>query len=407
MGARLSTPMRARFLTVAVAAVVLTCPVSTQSVLDVAGLLDRYSAGKFDEAIQPVANGTDEQARYVREQLMTAGRLWIDAPGHSKSDRLAAAAAFALETEALRVERGDWVTFNDGVCAGRCVIEWACALLNERNETPDAFEHDWFAATVTLASGERDWAFLHTPRLVAEPFGESHGHVDHALERFPGDARFRFARAQAVASRFEVTTEQDAPREGVRLELGAAAVPNMVINGPPAIATTVNQRLSTAAARRATQRSLVLKEFADLSTDPVVGVAARTRLAYLEWAGGDYDAALTEAQAAAAQTTDADERYLARYIAGMAAQSSGALAKAESLFAAALEARPRSQSASLSLAALLFQRGDATGAHALSEKSLVERKNDDDPWRLFQYGDYKTFPEKRQALRRALPTEGK
>jgi len=262
---------------------------------------------------------------------------------------------------------------------------------------PDIVGHDGCAASIRLASGGRDWTILHQPLLVPEPFGAAKGHVDHALARFPGDARFRLARAQSVAVRWEATTEQDVPREGVKLPFPEAPLPTIVVNG-----VTLGQPRSAAATRRSTQRLLTLKEFSDLSADPIVGANARTRLAYLHWTAGDYADALTEAQAAASQATTADDRYLARYVAGLAAQSSGLLSKAESEFASALEARPHSQSASLALAALRFQRGDASGAYALSEDSLTKMKNDDDPWRLFQYGDYVKLTAKIQAMRKSF-----
>ncbi len=371
--------------------------------LDVVALLDRYAAGRFDDAVRPLADATEDQARALRAQLMTSGRLWIDSAGQSRNDRLAAAAMFALEFEAARAERGEWAAPNDDRCAGACIIEWACALFHERAAvTPEAPAHDgveygWFSASVALASGVRDWAFLHQPRLAVDPFGESKGHVDHAMARFPGDARLRLTRAQTVASRFEATTEQGVPREGARLEFPAPPVPTITVNG-----ITIGQPRTTATIRRSTQRLMTLEELSDLAADPVVGAAARTRLAYLQWAVGDYAHALTEAQAAAEQAAHADDRYLARYVAGLAAQSSGLLSNAESLFRSALEARPNSQSASIALAALLFQRGDAAGAYALSQDSLTKMKTDDDPWRLFQYGDYPKLQSKVQAMRNAF-----
>lgn len=383
----------------AITAVGFSQTVSTyQAPADVRTLLDRYESGKFEEALAPIKSETPAQARASREQLLSVGRLWIDAPGHRATDRMAVAAMFALEAEAVRAEHGEWAAPTEAICAGRCVIEWACALFFERNAAQDPLEHDWLAATMTLASGVRDWTFLHSPRFTAEPFGDSRGHANHALTRFPGDARFRFARAQAIASRFEVTTEQADPREGARLEVGAAPA-TMVIRGPGGL--SIGQSRSAAAIRRDNQRVLTLKEFEDLSSDQVLGADSRIRAAYMRWAAGEYEAAITDAEAAAAQATDPDSRYLARYIAGMAAQSSGALTKAESFFASALEARPNSQSASLSLAALVFKRGDASAAYALSEESLKKR-NDDDPWRLFQYGDYVKLPGMITALRQTL-----
>jgi hypothetical protein len=391
---------RGFFVAFVVAAVLLARPASTQpAAVDVRALLDHYEAGRFDQALAPVRNLGEGQVHALRAQLVSMGRLWIEAPGRNRANRMAVAATFALESEAIRAERGDWAAPNDAYCSGRCVIEWACALFFERDLPPDQLEHEWFAATLTLASGVRDWMFVHSPAQIVDPFGESRGHAGHALSRFPGDSRFRFVRAIAMASRFETTTEQDVPREGKRLEQ-LPAQSTVVLRGPGGV--SFGQQRSAASIRRDTQRTLTLKELEDLGSDPIVGASARTRAAVVRWAAGEYEAALAAAEAAASQTADADEQYLARYVAGLSAQSSGALAKAESLYASALEARPHSQSASLALAALVFQRGDASTAYALSQDSLTKRKNDDDPWRLLQYGDYAKMPRMIDALRQTL-----
>src|SRR6187551_345499 len=113
-------------------------------ILDLARLLDDYSAGRFDQAMGVVQSAGDTQATLLRTQWRGAGRLWIDADPATKPQRLLAAAAFALETEHLRVERGAWMTAMAGVCpsdprtpeskspAGPCVLEWAWSLLVER-----------------------------------------------------------------------------------------------------------------------------------------------------------------------------------------------------------------------------------------------------------------------------------
>ena len=65
----------------------------------------------------------------------------------------------------------------------------------------------------------------------------------------------------------------------------------------------------------------------------------------------------------------------------------------ERQLATALEIRPHSQSAVLALAALKMREGEASSAYDLAETSLVKRRNDDDPWRLFLYGHHPHLPK--------------
>jgi tetratricopeptide (TPR) repeat protein len=117
---------------------------------------------------------------------------------------------------------------------------------------------------------------------------------------------------------------------------------------------------------------------------------------------GDFTTARDEALAAADRATEPDVRYLAHVLAAQALQALGNLRAAESQFAAALEARPHSQSASVGLAALRQLRGDGESAYDLVAASLGERPRDDDPWRLFLYGDYPRLPALLARLREAI-----
>ena len=72
-------------------------------ILDLGRLLDDYSAGRFERAVGAVEAAGDAQATLLRTQWRGAGRLWIDADPEAKSQRLLAAASFALETEHLRL----------------------------------------------------------------------------------------------------------------------------------------------------------------------------------------------------------------------------------------------------------------------------------------------------------------
>jgi uncharacterized protein HemY len=114
-----------------------------------------------------------------------------------------------------------------------------------------------------------------------------------------------------------------------------------------------------------------LQQLSALTRDPAVGAEAQIRRAYLQFRSGRYGAALADAREAAGRGQHADERYLGWYLAGQAAQTLGDLRSADAHYAAALEARPHSQSATLALAALRFQRGDAQGAADLVDASAL------------------------------------
>lgn len=270
------------------------------------------------------------------------------------------------------------------------MIEWACTLLQARGDVDDG-ERIWYAATIALAGGVRDWTFLVSPVGSATkraPDIEHVGHVEHALARAPDDPRLRLARAVALASRYQVGVEMEAPHQGRRT---GPAPDAMVLILPPMVEL-----------RRGVSLESAMQQFRDLIADPVVGAEARLRLAYLLWRRGDYAGALDESRAAAAAAQDADVRYLAWFIAAQAAQPLGHLDQAEDLLAAALAARPHSQSASLGLAALRFLRGEADAAYALVERTRANRPVDDDPWRMFLYGDFARLPGLVEQLRTAV-----
>lgn len=331
--------------------------------------------------------------------LMGTGRIWSEA-GANPDQRAAVLAAFSLEAAAELAEQGQWPARRPGECAGVCLVEWACALLGDRGVAAAPFERAWMRASLSVMSGVREWTAIYAPAAASTPFDEGHGHAQHALDWFAADPDFRLARAQAIAARFEPTTEQDAPAENVRLEPKPVTALTVVTKaGTPA--------RETAAVRRARLRANTLDELRALTSLDAVRGAAGARLAYAEWAAGDYELAERQALDTASHVgSDNDARYLALFLAGMAAQSSGALPRAEAHFAAALKARPHSQSASLALAALQFGRGDANAAYDLTLASLTERRNDDDPWRMFFYGNFSQWPALRDAMRAALPTGG-
>ena len=123
--------------------------------LDLPRLLDLYAAGRFDEAVQSVARAGDEAGRNLRQHWAVAGRAWIDADPAQRPQRALAAAAFALETEHIRAERGDW-RVTDASCAAACVLDWAQIQLVQRGP-PDRAEHTWYLAAAAPARARQGY----------------------------------------------------------------------------------------------------------------------------------------------------------------------------------------------------------------------------------------------------------
>src|SRR5207344_1412069 len=92
-------------------------PLPSIAPLDLARLLDLYAGGRFDEAVNSVARAGDEVGRHLRRHWDVSGRQWIEADPGQRPQRILTAAAFALETEHLRAERGDWRITDDPPCA--------------------------------------------------------------------------------------------------------------------------------------------------------------------------------------------------------------------------------------------------------------------------------------------------
>ena len=359
--------------------------------LEVAAALDAYAQGRYDEALGPVRYLSRDASRDFRQQLVLRGVQWVDAPAADRPRRVLAAAAFALEFERMRAERGEWQAGGEQDCAGRCVIEWACTLLQSRGPADDA-EHVWMLASMALAHGARDWSFLQTPIAAPSDRTVQTGHVHHALARFPDDPRFRLARAIALASRNAVTDERDAPRAGDR------AMPTRtgaIVIGPDFL-NSVMQR------NRTRLGDYVKQELESLTADESVGSEARVRLGYLHWVRGDEHDALVVEAAAADAAKEPDVRYVANFLAAQAAQALGDLSAAETRYRAALSARPYSQSATLGLAALLYLRGEAREAYEIVVAAQSNLPRDDDPWRMFLYGDFPKLPALVAGLRKRV-----
>lgn len=354
-------------------------------------LFDAYASGAHDTALAPFRTVGPDRVPAFRQAFLADAAAWIEAGPEERPSRVRLAALLALDAEAILLERGLWSRASgEPRCAAPCVIEWACAELRALGE-PDPFEALWAEASIALVSGARDWTILVTPLTRPIRDRPTTGHVIHLLERFPDAPRIRLARAVALSARQLVMTEMDTPRDGE---------PTGHIASPMA-------GLSSDAATWMDERRRASLEYAttpliELAEDPVVGAEARARLAQVHLKLGDFATARDEALAAAGTAREPDARYIGHVLAAQALQALGDLRAAESQFALALEARPHAQSATVGLAALRHLRGDGESAYGLVAASLDERPGDDDPWRLFLYGDYPRLPALLARLREAI-----
>ena len=383
-------------MVVSIAAAIGLAPTATtraqqQAPLDAVALLDLYASGRFDEALTRVRAADDTAARILRAQWRVRGSDWIDAMRPNHQARLLAAASLVLETEALRVERGDWgglippLDDRPQTCQGPCMLDWARQLLVERG-LADKAAHARYVAAVALVEGQRDWRYLYSPASSRDPFAAGRGLAQAALTEFPNDPEFRFARAMAVGARFVVTVD-GGPRIG-------APAPDVMI-----MASFPNPPPATGAVGTAVVAKAVATEFAALTGAESVGIDAETRLGYLRWATGDDAGAIDAWTSVTNRATNADEKYLAYFLLGWAALQRSEEDAARVAINEALAVRPNSQSAALVLATLDMRNGDGESAHGGIVRSLTKLPTDDDPWRLFLYGRHPKLGAYINALR--------
>jgi tetratricopeptide (TPR) repeat protein len=312
-------------------------------------LLDQYRSGAFDAAVKPLTANIDHAApRDVvfadTDRVKAAfegAEAWINAVPAEAAHRRLIAGAFALEVAHARMpyDLNTLVLLLDQTSKG-----W-------RKGPASELEHRWMLAAVALV--ERTLLEgLHTNFDVAMlreggPLWGG-GFLDRAVSRFPDEPRFRLARTLIRVSRASKAT------------------------------------------------------FEKLAADPAVRGDALVQLSYLEFSDRRCDAAIRLAREAIDATPDTGIRYVAHFIQGTCHAMGNKAAEAVADYVAALKAVPGGQSASIALALLLAQDSQFEEAFDLVDRSVTERPDGDDPWRLFSYGGYHRFPSLLADLRRAV-----
>jgi len=224
------------------------------------------------------------------------------------------------------------------------LIERNCNIFR-RGPVSDA-ERTWYLAAVALQG------------RVQNQTRAGGSHLNHAELRFPDEPRFRIARAAARA---------------------------YSVDGAP------GSRVDDSVER-----------FAKLLAEPTIQAEAEVHIGHL-WLGAKKPAdALDHAQKAIRTAREPGVAYLAHMLAGRALEKLDDVSGAIREYRLALDTMPGAQSATTTLAALLFSRDQPREASELVDRSLELHGTDDDPWRLYDYGEYWRYRDLIAQLRKDL-----
>jgi tetratricopeptide (TPR) repeat protein len=366
-----STLRRVGFICVFGLASALAPAARTPAPASATSLLDRYVRGEFDAVVEALAATKDFEPFY--KDLTANAPKWIAAapvgrfgagePAEIARRRLVAA---TVAMEAARIgATTDWKFVQMFMRLENIhwkppaqLLEWGCRLMRDA-PIPTPIEHTWHMAALGVASRAQDYEFL-----VGSPWeGRANKndeilHLEHAIARFPKDRRMLLA--QGIAAEWRL-------------------YPNPQNRGVEEARTIYHNLLD----------------------DPIVGAEANLRLGILETrARGDNPG--PHFATAVDRSREPFVTFLALYFEGQALERAGRTADAEESYRAALEAVPRAQSASFSLAAILAARGKRAEAASLVSDSISVAPRPVDPWRIYGDADDRFWPTHIAALRKAI-----
>ncbi len=338
----------------------------------VTDLLDRYAAGEFDAVAAVLATKIDFAD--LLKQLKAEGPAWTAAQGSENRERRElAAATFALEA-ARADERNEWrqrlkqppIELPGGppyqppdVLDWKpppLLIEWGCQMFR-RDPAPRPIERLWQLAALAVAerAGDADFLIGTDGESLANSQDEIY-HLRHALERFPGEPRFKLAHGIAT----EWRTWPQVPRRP-----GSANVPRVL------------------AAEKA---------FEALRNEEGIAAEVSLRLGVLHFRLGVQDEALYLFERVESSTREPFLIYLARFFSAQALESKGRQADAMRAYARALAAVPSAQSAALPFASFLIKADRRAEAYEVIETAIASAPLAADPWRGYAGADDRFWP---------------
>lgn len=351
-------------------------PARAQARPDIIVLLDRYDSGEFDAVVETFAAIDDVED--ARKDLEKHGRAWTEVEGPDAAPRRRlVVATFALEFARARTD-ARFDTWRDL----RPALDWACDLI--RQGPPSAEERLWHLAAIALAEGGRYWEALvdtsysfvdrsnMTPRSIQVRARSIHEHVLHAQERYPDDPRLQFEDEHVDALRYGASWRREPAR-------------------PAGVLGT----------HRREEQAELIGRLQVLAADPEVGGEAELWAGLILLLELDRPADAMAHLQAAGRARDPFVASLAYYSAGRAFESAGDLDAAERHYRRALDALPRVQSVSLSLAALLLSSGRPDEAYEIMRRSF-DGPPVNDPFKTYGLGDYRHFDSYVARLRQEI-----
>jgi tetratricopeptide (TPR) repeat protein len=280
----------------------------------------------------------------VHADLELLLEAWL-AEGEDESAQRRVVAAFALEVAHARLGAG---------APAVELVDWACRQVRRIRE-PGDFERHWHLAAFALLDGAVD------PEAIES-------HAGHMRLQFRSEPRLFFQRAVAE-------------------ELRAAPF----FEGGRASARDVEKRLEEAADR-----------YRDAAERDEVRLESTLRLGHVLLRLGRPEQALAALDGVADTAGDEALRYLAYLFEGRAHEALGRDAEARTAYGRALGVRPRAQSASMALAALLFRTGQRGIADQIVAELLGRTTQPDDPWWMYWPADYRRADDLMAAMRGAV-----
>jgi tetratricopeptide (TPR) repeat protein len=314
--------------------------------------LTLYARGEFEANARALQDVRD--VGRFHDDFKEEAETWIDAGGPAERDqRRLAAAAFALEAA--------HATLFDVQSAWR-TLEWACEVLR-KNAKPSPSEYAWHRAAVAWLLGISSG--------LPGPRGTSYAssHLAHARKRFPHDPRWHLA--QAILDH----------------ELPTWPFPRPALMFKPPEGPSRVREIGPA-----------IRGFEGLLRLDALRAETHLRIGHLEYRRGRLKEALAQFEQVEPLTDDAALIYLARFFRGQLLEQKGDVAAAITAYERALEAWPGAQSASVALAAILFQQDQRARAFELVLAALA-RPTPDDPWRTYGQGDFRQWPQLLASLR--------
>jgi hypothetical protein len=333
-------------------------------------IFDRYAQGDFKGAVDAAA--ADRDFGTSRKAFERQALPWIAADPASVERRRMVVAAFTLEFVRVKLEtapRG-WWNYRD-------LIEWSCAQLRT-GEKPLPAERAWMRASVALAERGLDIIWLTGVPLVELVVDSSPRHLEHAEHRFPDESRFRLARAVIGAKNVDRDISFRARGFGP-----LKVVPKGV---------TVAREETEAAVR----------SFDPLTRLSDVRADAELYVSHLYLEAHEYAQAVEHATRAAELANDSRLSYIAQIVRGESLAPLGRNADAGRAYAQALQAVPGGQSATLALSGWLLLSGQRDQAFDLTTRAFSTKPAEDDPWRLYWYGDFMYWPDLIRELHEAI-----